>query len=120
MFLPTALFVVSTQTDRLSVYYDGAGTAGPLTAAVLYGIQLQIIAQVTEQRLVLFGALHLAVYCKLKNFSHYPSPHPSLFRSYGNSNFTYFLKPPQAANLRVRGGLQIFKTQLYKFRLRHE
>ena len=60
------------------------------------------ILEMDENHVV--GALHLTVYCKLKNFSHYPSPHPSLFRSYGNSNFTYFLKPPRAAKLRVRGG----------------
>lgn len=39
--------------DGRAVYMDGAGTAGALGAAVLSGMDVQVVAQVAEQRLVL-------------------------------------------------------------------
>ena len=42
------------------------------------------ILEMDENHVV--GALHLTVYCKLKNFSHYPSPSPLLSASFSQSH----------------------------------
>ena len=48
--------------DGASVHNDGAGTAGALAAAVLDGLEVQIVAEIAQEGLVLRGAAGDAVY----------------------------------------------------------
>ncbi len=48
--------------DGPAVDYDGAGAAGALAAAVLDGLEVQVVAQIAQQRLVLRRAAGDAVY----------------------------------------------------------
>ena len=53
-----------TGLDGLAVHHDGTGAAGAFAAPVLDGIEVQIVAQIAQQRLILLGGAEDAVYGK--------------------------------------------------------
>src|SRR5699024_289372 len=60
----------NTGLYRLAVHHNGTGAACTLTASILYGMQLQIVPEIAEQRFILLRTPLFPVHCKTEILSH--------------------------------------------------